>query len=309
MNMENVQDFNGLHVDKENELVRYNDELHKYWVKTTNQTCVSVTTLIKEFDNFDEDFWSSYKALEAIVGPEKFMTVKKQLLEYKIFTDKVLESLEVNKEEFLIAKENILKEWAAKAAVACERGTGIHKEHELEHLSGNTAEIKKLGLGGSFSTNTTNKIELGVQRVYPELLLSYVSEDGELRLAGQADLVIVDGNDIYILDYKTNKSIDKKSFYDRAKKRSTMMKFPLNNLEDTNFWHYTLQLSTYAWMIQQAYPDANIKLLMLIHYDHDNNVTDYECEYLKDDVIRMLDFYKKGLKYEKFKNSRKRKTI
>ena len=121
MNMENMQDFNGLHVDKENELVRYNDELHKYWVKTTSQTCVSVTTLIKEFDNFDEVFWSSYKALEAIVGPEKFMTVKKQLLEYKIFTDKVLESLEVNKEEFLIAKENILKEWATKAAVACER--------------------------------------------------------------------------------------------------------------------------------------------------------------------------------------------
>lgn len=307
--MENVINFNELNVDKENEVVSYNDELHKYWIKDSKQTCISVTTLIKKFDNFDEEFWASYKALEAVATPQAFSEVKKALLDSKIFLESYLDKTGVDKETFDKRRGELLEEWKVKRDESCVRGTAIHKKHELQHLAGKTQEIKKLGLGGTFSPNLTNKIQLGEQRVYPELLLSYVSEDGELRLAGQADLVIVDGNDVYILDYKTNKSIDKKGFYDRAKKKSTMMKFPLNNLEDTNFWHYTVQLSTYAWMIQQALPDANIKILMLIHYDHDGNETTYECEYLLADVIRMLDFYKKEIVYEKFKAARKKQTF
>ena len=309
MNMENEMNFDGLLVDKENEVVSYNDELHKYWVKESSQPCISVTTLIKQFDNFDEEFWASYKALEAVANADVFKGIKKTLLETKVFAPEYIERAGVSKEIYDAKRDELLGEWKVKRDESCVRGTAIHREHELEHLSGNTIEIKKLGLGGQFSPNISNKIELGEQRVYPELLLSYVSEDGEIRLAGQADLVIVDGNDIYVLDYKTNKSIDVKGFYDRAKKRSTMMKFPLNNLEDTNFWHYSVQLSTYAWMIQQLFPEANVKKLMLIHYDHSNNETTYDCEYLKDEVVRMLDFYKKELRHEKFKNSKRKQTI
>lgn len=43
--------------------------------------------------------------------------------------------------------------------------------------------------------------------VYPEYLISRVSEDGHIRLAGQIDLLVKDGNDIYIIDYKTNKEL------------------------------------------------------------------------------------------------------
>ena len=38
--------------------------------------------------------------------------------------------------------------------------------------------------------------------VYPEFMISYKSDDGILRIAGQLDLLIKDGNDIYIYDYK-----------------------------------------------------------------------------------------------------------
>ena len=133
-----------------------------------------------------------------------------------------------------------------------------------------------------------------------------MSKDKSIRLAGQADLVIIDGFDVYILDYKTSKKIELKSFYDRKTKKSQMMRYPLNNLQDTNFWHYSLQLSTYAWMIKKIDPRFNIKALMLIHYDHDGNCTDYMCDYLESDVIRMLKFYKKELEHDKFKQSRQK---
>jgi len=634
---ENEIDYQSLEVDKENSTVSYNDKLHKYWTKDTQQYCISVTTLINRFDNFDEEFWSSYKALQAAAGEETFSKVKKQLLDTKIINGSHIELCGVSMEDFQNKREEILKEWAAKRDESCIRGTLIHREHELGHLGGETPEVKKLGLGGKFTPNVTNKIELGSQKVYPEILLSWMSEDGELRIAGQADLIIIDGTSLYVLDYKglaldtpilttkgykllkditrndvifdkdgketnilnisdihnnpcykitfdngdeliadhehrwlisfrrskglykesvmttlelkevfnkyketnngywlpkiinakpldtnkvdlpidpyllgywlgdgtsvagsitcvrqefwdeierrgyvygeniggknraelrtvsglraelrkldllenkhiptiyllssydqrldllrgfmdadgyynptrkrfvmattreyqadylisllatlgvkssklyakkycngkefdgwdvcftmndnpflirnqegiefpktdkasfrnirsielietvetkclevdspshtflaghslipthnTNKSIDKKSYFDTRAKKSTMMKYPLNNLQDSNFWHYSLQLSTYAWMIKQAHPEVEIKKLMLIHYDHDGNCTDYECDYLEAEVIRMLSFYKKELEYDKFKNKRKK---
>lgn len=71
------------------------------------------------------------------------------------------------------------------------------------------------------------------------------------------------------------------------------MKYPLNNLDDVNYWHYTLQLSTYAWMIQKKNPEFEIEDLVLVHFDHSDNMTVYHLPYLKDEVIRMLSFYKK----------------
>ena len=46
--------------------------------------------------------------------------------------------------------------------------------------------------------------------VYPEYLISRVSEDGKLRIAGQIDLLVKRGNKIIIGDWKTNKKIETK---------------------------------------------------------------------------------------------------
>jgi len=75
-----------------------------------------------------------------------------------------------------------------------------------------------------------------------------------------------------------------------------MMKYPLNNIEDCNYYHYTLQLSLYGYLLQQINPDLVIKKLMLIHIDHEDKITEYTVDYLKNDVERMLKHYKKLLK-------------
>ncbi len=304
--MTSVIDYDQLLVDKEDNLVKYNDELHKYWVKGSNQQCISVTTLIHQFTVFDEDFWSSYKALESIIGEEVFKaSVKADLLNFKQFNNTYLDRTGVSIDAFSTRKTEILAEWQEKRETSCIRGTAIHRQHELEHLAGKTKELQHLGLGGSFNTNTSNRLESG-QNVYPELLLSRISDDGKLRLAGQADLVIIDGWDVYILDYKTNKKIDMKAYFDRKTKKHSTMKYPLNNIQDTNFWHYSLQLSTYAWMIQKIDPRFEIKALILLHYDHDGGNATYECEYLKSDVERMLAFHKKTIEHDEFKRSREK---
>lgn len=240
------------------------------------------------------------------MGEAKFKSdIKMKLLDTKVFKSEYLDEVSISSDRFSAKKVEILKDWDEKREASCIRGTAIHRQHELEHLAGNTKELQHLGLGGKFTTDTSNRIEPG-QHIYPELLLSRISEDGKLRLAGQADLIIVDGFDIYVLDYKTNAKIDMKSYFDRKTKKHSMLKYPLNNIQDTNFWHYSLQLSTYAWMIQKIDPRFQIKSLLLLHYDHDGGNTTYECEYLKSDVERMLAFYKKQIEHEEFNRQREK---
>ena len=79
------------------------------------------------------------------------------------------------------------------------------------------------------------------------------------------------------------------------------MLYPLGHLDECNYNHYQLQLSTYAWMLQKLNPEFNIKDLILNHYDHSGKNTLYHCTYLKDDVEKMLKHFAKQLKLEKQK--------
>lgn len=96
-----------------------------------------------------------------------------------------------------------------------------------------------------------------------------------------------------IVTHNTNKKIETKSYFDSKNKRSVMMKFPLNNLQDCNYYHYCLQLSTYAYIIESYNPDFTIEDLVLVHFDHNDNMTVYHLPYLRKEVERMLAYYEK----------------
>ena len=109
-----------------------------------------------------------------------------------------------------------------------------------------------------------------------------------------------------IVTHNTNKKIDLKGFYDSRTKKTTKMKFPLNTLEECNYSHYNLQLSTYAYMLTQKHPEFIIEDLVLVHFDHNDNMTVYHLPYLRDEVIRMLSFFEKECVLEERKNKNKR---
>lgn len=101
-----------------------------------------------------------------------------------------------------------------------------------------------------------------------------------------------------IVTHNTNKKLDFKGFYNSSTRSTTKMKYPLTDLDDVNFNHYQLQLSTYAWIIKKLNPDFNIKRLFICHFDHKGNQNIYEVQYLKDDVEKMLKHFAKQQKLE-----------
>lgn len=286
-----------LTIDKENDEVIYNDAKHLYVGKDNKEQYVSVTTLIHYYQNeFDKDFWSSYKALEALLDPDNFAILRDTLLSTKKFDMRYVSKMQIDEKEFFDKKQEVLDGYAEANKKGCERGTEIHAQYENQYYGKEKHNLKKFGLKGDFICKP-NYYELNLPKgIYPEFLISKSSEDGILKVAGQIDLLVKDGNDIYIYDYKTNKELKRKSYYDRSKKSNTMMKHPLSHIMDCNFMHYTLQLSTYAYLLQQINPDFNIKLLQIIYIDHNNNVEEIEVDYLKDDVIKMLKHYKRYIK-------------
>lgn len=293
--------INGIKVDKENTNVFFNDETHKYYDKKTLKSYISVTTLIDNYTNkFDEEFWSSYKALEEILPGDVWGNLKEKLLNTKIFKESYLKQYNVDEKLFYKTKQEIKESYQKARDEACEKGTARHLEKELSIYGKDSYDFTQYGLpelNGNFFCKQ-DYFELDVPRgVYPEYLISVDLGKG-LLIAGQIDLLLKDGEDFYIIDYKTNKEIKKRSYFDKKKKKNLMMKFPLNNLEDSVWNHYQLQLSLYAYLIEKIRPNCNIKCLRLIHLLDDGKEEQMTCEYLKDDVERMLKHYAKQQKIQ-----------
>lgn len=283
-------------ITKQNGNIAFEEEAHIYYdVTKPEQKFISVTTLIHSFTQpFDKEFWSAYKALEKLLSKEDWAIEKKSLLNTKKFDKVLLELHNITEDEFNKEQQTILDMWGEENRNSCERGTRIHADLENSfYKKKKDIDLSKYQIGGKFECiKDHNNLDLE-NGIYPEYLISRVSEDGKLRIAGQIDLLVKKGNKIIIGDWKTNKKIDLKSFFDSKTKTSSKMKYPLNNLDDCNYNHYCLQLSTYAWMIQKLNPEFEIEDLVLVHFDHTDNMTVYHLPYLKDEVIKMLSFYKK----------------
>ena len=288
-----------MNYDKINGDVGFIESSHVYKnLKNDAIKYTSVTTLIGKYEQpFDKEFVSKYKALEKLIPKDIWKKEKGAIWKNHKIPKGYLEAHEISEKELNKVQQEILDEWAQINRDSCERGTKIHSEIENSFYD-KEVNLSKFGIGGKFQCKKDYSdldMEYGV---YPEYLIYYDNDKLDLHIAGQIDLLVKSGNDIIIGDWKTNKKIDTKGFYNTYTRSTTKMKFPLTNLDDVNFNHYQLQLSTYAWMLQKLNPEFKIKRLFICHFDHDDNQTIYEVQYLKDEVEKMLKHYAKMLKLE-----------
>lgn len=302
----NLVENNDIKYDKVNGDVYFIEDVHKYGnIKYPKLEYMSVTTIIGKYhEEFNKDFWSSYKAIERIVSIPVFktMSIRKMLLSVKKWDDKYLDLIDINKEEFFATKQIILDEYVKNNKEACDRGTAYHLKRELEFYEKDYVVMDKY-------INDDTKLECKKYNwdlnrenaILPEYLVYYSTPDGLLNIAGQIDVLIKRGNDIYVLDFKTNKDgIESKAYFNQQTKQTKKMYYPINNIEDTTLNHYALQLSFYAFMLKQINPNFNVKMLKLIH-DAGQGETEHEVKYYENEVKKiMIDLWKcNKLKREK----------
>jgi ATP-dependent exoDNAse (exonuclease V) beta subunit len=103
----------------------------------------------------------------------------------------------------------------------------------------------------------------------------------ELGLAGTIDLLLLyDEDTVVLFDWKTNKEIKTEGY------KGATGKGPCADLRDCNYVHYTLQLSTYAYILENDY-GFKPKDLFLVHLT-DNGPEVMKINYLKDKVREMI---------------------
>ena len=197
-------------ITKQNGNIAFEEEAHVYYdVTCPEQKFISVTTLIHSFTQpFDKEFWSAYKALEKLLDKDAWAIEKKSLLNTKKFDKVLLELHDITENDFNREQQAILDAWDEENRKSCERGTKIHAELENSfYKKGKDIDISKYQIGGNFECIKDHNVLDLENGIYPEYLISRVSPDGKLQLAGQIDLLVKKGNKFIIGDWKTNKKI------------------------------------------------------------------------------------------------------
>lgn len=237
--------------------------------------------------------------------------------------DAVAQSIKSSKNKkskwYGLPPEEIQSHWAKEGDRAVTAGTFYHDQRESDLVSLETIEragralpiIKPL-----FDNGVKHApIQRLTEGIYPEHLI-YLKSAG---ICGQSDRVEVIKDIVDIIDYKTNKEIKKESFKS-WEGISQKMTGPCAHLDDCNFNHYALQLSTYMYMILKHNPRYKAGKMMLHHVifekdgedkfgypilkkDSNNEpivktVVPYEVPYLKTEVINMIKYLQDNKQHE-----------
>ena len=250
------------------------DEASHTYTSDKGENYISVTTLISKYTPpFDAHFWSTYKAVKAVLekyGEWNSYKAKaggwENVVAYVRHVDKAVP----HKEEIMLKKMQILQGWDEEKNSAAAKGTTFHKERDAaDKATGTTAHG-----GVIYNVATIRQLEVtSPDGVYPELLIY----DDEWKLAGQADWVLKVGSQISIKDYKTSKDIKKSGF------QSEMLYHPVSHIPNANFWKFTLQLSLYGAMLERR--GFQVKDLWI---EHVTTGEDHVVDYYKNEAEELI---------------------
>lgn len=273
--------------------ILFNSDAHTY-TNGDKISYTSVSTLISKFKRpYNTNYWSTYKAYEKVLGTDQFKKLKREY-QYRLEDYRLFEYLNdyVKPGEVEVAILEILEDWKNKKDTSIIKGNKYHSYKEHQAITSGVSH--NAHLNRDFKTINSVKVSIKNNIEYREPVYERLRElpDGfhpelilwnnNYKLAGQADKVYIET--IYniryvdIDDFKTNKKIDTTNFFGN-------MKDPLSHLPCCNYNHYRLQISTYAWLLEQeGYTVRSTR------FSHLNKP--YIFEYMKDEVELMLDISK-----------------
>jgi len=243
------------------------------------------------FDEAKHIYYDS-ETLEIFDSVSRVIGTYKNKFDAKPISEKYVEDHKLD-----ISAEQLREQWKDINRVAIHRGKRHHFTEEL---------LSFIFEASGLSRDYNDTIDLANLKdgVYPELRIY----NRELYLCGTADKVTIstgdDGKRYCIIDdYKTNiKPMQMRGFRDQV------MLFPLNQIQDCNYYHYTLQLNIYAYMLSCfGYIPLSLTLIHKRFMDDEEIPEKYKIPFVTEEKLREpinyslkinLEFTEKFLKYD-----------
>lgn len=189
-------------------------------------------------------------------------------------------------EYYGMSAKEIKEKWRKAGESSSKLGTKLH--FDIECYYNNMPRENETDEYGYFLKFVEDHKELEAYRT------EWMIWDKELRLAGSIDMIFKNKDGTYsIYDWKRSKEILIRSKYGNFAETECV-----NHLPDSNYWHYSLQLHTYKFILEKNY-GITVKDLYLIRL-HPNNVTKsyqkIKTADLEDEVRDLLSMRLKSLK-------------
>jgi len=246
--------------------ITFHEPTHKYYVNGSCQGNISCTGFIHEFfEHFDP---------AAIIAKMKksstWMTSP-----YYGKTDK-----------------EIMAEWNANGKQASEAGTAMHLAIE-QYLHGSPEQIQPDILGSvewkyfmKFWADCGHDLEpyRSEWEVFTDTIANADASERKIKLCGSIDMVFRRKSDgkFVIYDWKRSKEIKSDNQYKKGLA-------PLNHLPDTNYWHYTMQLNVYKWILETYYGLEVADLYLVILHPNQASYQRMRLNIMTDEVEDMIE--------------------
>lgn len=247
--------------------IEFEEESHKYTILCDpNSKYTSVTTYVHEqFEKFDADM---------IIG---------RMMSSPYWN---------NNKYFGKTPFEIKKLWEDNRDQAAEAGTKMHYDIECHY---NDIVVQNDSIEYKYFNDFLEK-----HKHFTAFRTEWVIFDTELKLAGSVDMVFYNekDNSYYIYDWKRCREIKKSNGYNKYSINPI-----LNELPDTNYWHYTLQLNIYKALLEKNYGITIAGcVLVCLHPDNKNKTFQtYKVPILNDLISRLFSARKQQINFSQTK--------
>lgn len=281
---------------KKFDYITFLEEPHIYTYGKDKQFGISTTTFVHSYTRpFDSQKMAP-------------LVAKKNL---KIQNNYLLDGLVedgYNPEQILtlpITTQDVLDKWDYDREFACDKGTDTHMFNEYK-WSNRIHDYNKQFYVNKYGEDILNPIWDKLTKICDKwyedfherlivLGLELVVGSKYYDIAGSIDFLAYSKklDKIILLDYKTNKSLDYKSYYNKRKKEYQYMIKPINALMDCNIEHYSLQLAIYRHILihETNIPKewiSNDKFLIYVNEKNDNYEL-HKCRNREKEALTILN--------------------
>jgi ATP-dependent exoDNAse (exonuclease V) beta subunit len=234
---------------------------HTYQVTLDNisDTYISATTIIhKYFPEFDSD------------------SVIKKMMKSSNWP---------RSQYFGMSVDEIKNKWEVNRNNAANQGTKVHDWIENFYLKEFTYPSEEARENKSFQNFMNFHSDYGWApyrtewRVFTE----------KYRVAGSIDIIFEGSKPGYvkIYDWKNSKEIKTDNRYEKGLE-------PLQHLPHCNFYHYSLQLNLYKWIIETHYHLKVEEMGLIIVHESNPTYLKYDVKDMRKEVEMMLEHYKQS---------------
>lgn len=235
----------------------FDEEPHIYYIDGSSKDIISVTTLIHTyFPHFN-----SSKIIDNMMKSKKWP----------------------NSKYFGMTKKEIQDLWSENGRKASSEGTIMHRDIEYyfnnESVSNTSDEFNQF-------------LQFKKEIVDSEALIPFRTEwevfDKEHKIAGSIDMLFEskEKKGLYIYDWKRSKKINKNNNYEYGYP-------PLDHLPNSNFWHYSLQLNIYKYILEKNYGQKILGMYLACFHPERNKYQKIAVADLSEDVEQIFSLRKK----------------